>query len=45
MYFDEFILTILFRNAKLSVKKKKKTFSKILGQAEEGKQTFSLSFF
>ena len=49
MYFETFILKILFRNAKLNIKKKKKKkrkkqpkFSKILGRLEKGKQT---SFF
>ena len=45
MYFETFILTILFKNAKFNVKKKKKKkkqpkFSKILGRLEKGKQTF-----
>ena len=40
MYFETFILTILFKNKKLNIKKKK--FSKILGRVEKGKQT---SFF
>ena len=42
MHFDHFILTILFKNAKSNIKKKKKKrqpkFSKILGQLEKGKQ-------
>ena len=52
MYFETFILTILFKNAKLNIKKKIKQtnkqtkkqskFSKILGRSEKGKQT---SFF
>ena len=46
MYSDTFILTILVKNAKLNIKKKKKKkqpkFSKILGRSEKGKQT---SFF
>ena len=46
MHFENFILTILFKNAKLNSKKKEKKnkpiFSKILGRSEKGKQT---SFF
>ena len=45
MYFDTFIWTILFKNAKMNIKKKKKKqpkFSKILGQSEKGKW---ISFF
>ena len=48
MYFETFILTILFKNAKLNKgkkekrKKKQPKFSKILGQSEKDKQT---SFF
>ena len=43
--FWHFILTFLFENAKLTIKKKKKSrasFSDILGRSEKGKQT---SFF
>ena len=51
MYFETFILTNLFKNAKskttttTATKKKKKKkkhpkFSKILGRSEKGKQTF-----
>ena len=47
MYFETFILTILFKNAKLNIKKKKKQpkFSTILGQSEKGKQTLFIFFF
>ena len=40
MYFETFTLTILFKNAKLNIKKKKKQpkFSKILGRSEKSKQ-------
>ena len=45
MYFETFIFTILFKNAKLNIKKKKKKkqpkFSQILGRSEKGKQTKS----
>ena len=44
MRFEKSILTILFKNAKLRIKKKKKKqlkFSQILGWLEKGKQTFS----
>ena len=37
MYFETFMLTIVFKNAKLNVEKKK--VSKILGWSEKGKQT------
>ena len=46
MYFETFVLTSLFKNAKLNIKKRKKKkqskFSKIMSQSEKGKQT---SFF
>ena len=41
MYFETFILTILFKNEKKNEYKKKK-FSKILRQSEKGKHTFLL---
>ena len=41
MYFETFILTILFKNAKLNIKKKKKK-SNLSFRSEKGKQT---SFF
>ena len=51
MYFETFILTTLFKNAKLNIKnkqtknkqtnkQKQNKFSKILGQSEKGKQTY-----
>ena len=43
MHFEKFMLTILFKNAKLNIKRKEKPkFFKILGRSEKGKQT---SFF
>ena len=44
MHFETFILTILFKNAKLNIKKKKKATQVFqnLGRLEKGKQT---SFF
>ena len=43
MCFETFTLTILFKNAKLNIKRGKKKqpkFFKILGRSEKGKQTF-----
>ena len=44
MHFENFVSKILFKiNAKLSIKKtkkKKQTFSEILGRSEKGKQVF-----
>ena len=47
MYFETFILTILFKNAKMQTckieyQKKKKKFSQFLGRSEKCKQTFFL---
>ena len=50
MYFETFILTILFKNTKLNIEKKKKkkgnpSFPKFWGRSEKGKQTSFFFFF